>query len=193
MKDEGIHPWWHVRLYADGRLIWAVQIQSDEGEGEPQVSQWIEQRLTPEGVELLRSGAVELGRAAKPGRFLPASAWEDPELRSYVPSTYAVCAGALASLPDPAADLLRSTERIPASTSRYVEGAECFELTIDDARALAEILGDAGFDDPQAGDTALYSSDANDVTVEYHDRLGAHPLAHAPPTNRQPQAAQNSP
>jgi hypothetical protein len=40
-------------------------------------------------------------------------------------------------------------------------------VTIEDARALAEILSGAGFDDPRASDTALYSSDANDVTVEY--------------------------
>ena len=167
MKEGAIQPWSHVRLYADGRLIWAVEVDPDEVEGRPDVSVWIEQRLTPEGVELLRSGAVELAWAGNPGRFLPASAWEDPELRPYVPSRYAVCAESPGSLPDPAADLLRSTERIPPAASRYIEEAECFEVTIDHARALAEILSDAGFEDPGAEDTALYSTDTNDVTVEY--------------------------
>ena len=167
LKDAEILPWSHVRVYADGRLIWAAEVDPDEVEGGPDVSVWIEQRLTPEGVELLRSGAVELGWAANPGRFLPASAWEDPELRPYVPSRYAVCTGSLFSLPDPAANLLRSTERIPAGASRYIEGAQCFEVGIGDTRALAEILSDAGFPDPRAEDTALYSSDSNEVTVEY--------------------------
>ena len=169
MEDGSIPPsfWWHTNLYADGRLIWATEVPADPGEGGPKVSVWIEQRLTPEGVALLRSGAVPLGRGTLLLGQLPASAWEDPDLRPYVPSTYAVCAESLASLPDPAADLLRSTERIPAGASRYIEGAECFEVTIEDARALAEILSGAGFDDPRAEDTALYSSDANDVTVEY--------------------------
>ena len=40
-------------------------------------------------------------------------------------------------------------------------------MTPDDARTLAAILSDAGFDDPGAEDTALYSTDTNDVTVEY--------------------------
>ncbi|HJS25912.1 MAG TPA: hypothetical protein VJ913_02155, partial [Actinomycetota bacterium] len=136
MKDLSTPPgtWWHHRLYADGRLIWASEIAG----GGPTVSVWIEQRLTPEGVELLRSGSVEFGWPADPGRYLPASAWDDPELRPYVPSRYAVCTGSVASLPDPAADLLLlSTERIPGGTSRNIERAECFEVTTEDARALA--------------------------------------------------------
>ena len=71
------------------------------------------------------------------------------------------------SLPTPAADLLRSTQPISADSSRNLDGARCFDVTIEDARALAAILSDAGFDDPRAEDTALYSTDTDDVTVEY--------------------------
>ena len=70
-----------VYVYADGRVIW-YRVGSS----------MFERRLTPDGVDLVRSGAVH------PGGFLtssqvPASAWADPEIRAYVPATYAVCHG----------------------------------------------------------------------------------------------------
>jgi hypothetical protein len=153
MTDGGIHPWYSVNLYADGRLIWARGLITNPG---PTVSVWIEQRLTPEGVELLRSGAVELGgQAENPGEQLPVSAWENPELRPYVPSNYALCpwggnnkwmkdnppAARLRVLPAAARDLLRGAE--PPTDP---DGDWCFKVTIEDARALAEILSDAGFE-----------------------------------------------
>ena len=152
MSDGGIHPWYSVNLYADGRLIWARGRITNPG---PAVSVWIEQRLTPEGVELLRSGAVELGgQVENPGEQLPLSAWENPELRPYVPSNYALCpwgpnqwmkdnppAARLGVLPAAAQDLLRGAE--PPSGPA---GDLCFKVTIEDARALAEILSDAGFE-----------------------------------------------
>ncbi|HKN80376.1 MAG TPA: hypothetical protein VJZ98_03460 [Actinomycetota bacterium] len=152
VSDGGIHPWYSVHVYADGRLIWARGLQTNPG---PTVSVWIEQRLTPEGVDLLRSGAVELGgQAENPGEQLPVSAWENPELRPYVPSNYTLCpwggtkwmkdnppAARLRVLPAAARDLLRGAE--PPSDP---EGNWCFKVTIEDARALAEILSDAGFE-----------------------------------------------
>ena len=146
LSDWGIHPWYAVNLYADGRMIWARGLTTNPG---PTVSVWIEQRLTPEGVELLRSVAVPLGgQFENPGQLLPVSAWEDPTLRPYVPSRYAACllggfeppSLAMELLPAGAQDLLRGTER-------PVKGFPgCVEVTIEDARALAEILSDAGFE-----------------------------------------------
>ena len=137
MSDSGIHPYYAVNLYADGRLIWARAVWPNPGGHGPQVSGWIEQRLTPEGVELLRSGAVPLGgQFENPGEELPVSAWEDPTLRPYVPSKYAVFAYGVDKvlLPEPAADLLRRAERTGA-------------LTIEDARAFVEVLTGAGFEE----------------------------------------------
>jgi hypothetical protein len=44
-----------VNLYADGRLIW------DRWDGSQQLPGWKEQRLTPEGVELMRSEFISTG------------------------------------------------------------------------------------------------------------------------------------
>jgi hypothetical protein len=82
ISDWGIHPWYSANVYADGRLIWAR-------EGGPG---WIEQSLTPEGIELLRSRAVELGgQYEAPGSGLPESAWADREIRAFVPARFAFC------------------------------------------------------------------------------------------------------
>jgi hypothetical protein len=137
LSKNGIHPWFAVNVYADGRLIWARQRKNFAEDGE--VSSWIEQRLTPEGVELLRSGTVPLGgHFENPGEQLPVSAWEDPTLRPYVPSKYAAFVyGAdqlLALLPEKAANLLRGAVRTG-------------EVTTEDARALVEALTAAGFEE----------------------------------------------
>ena len=94
MKDSGddLGSWYAVNVYADGRLIWSRQVEIIGAAGWPIVPRWIEQRLTPEGVELLRSGAVSLGgQFENPAQGLPASAWEDRTLRPFVPWRYAAC------------------------------------------------------------------------------------------------------
>jgi hypothetical protein len=51
-----------IYVYADGRMIW----------GREGLPVWLEQHLTPEGVELVRSGAVRLdGQSLDPGSPLP--------------------------------------------------------------------------------------------------------------------------
>jgi hypothetical protein len=157
MKDGGsnLGSWYAVFVYADGRLIWTRQVPVPEV-GEI-VIPWIEQRLTQEGVELLRSGAVPLGgEFENPAQGLPASAWEDPTLRPFVPWRYAAClihridgsptpSLAVDVLPAEAKDVLRRSPWAGASQRR-----PCREVTLEDARMLVEILSDAGFE--QIGD-----------------------------------------
>jgi hypothetical protein len=176
---------------------------------------YLEQRLTPEGVELLRAEVVSTGlvdhdlnlygdvglpreglyfgyidfrnqdrgvhvtwgddilhgvpptpeqrsalirldeRLENPTSWLPASAWEDPEIRAYVPSSYSVCLAGkqglgldrvLALLPSKAADMFRTQKNTP---NEYTNAAGtfrvwCSELTNDEARALERTLDDAG-------------------------------------------------
>ncbi|HLA93250.1 MAG TPA: hypothetical protein VJO36_06940 [Actinomycetota bacterium] len=205
-----------VHLYADGRLItWA---ESDPPEGANPGS-FLEQRLTPEGVELVRSEIVSTGlfgrdlalvndhsrwwfwgtiavregdrlvsvewttpyygedlpgraeatpaqanaleridaQLADPSAWLPTSAWEDREIRAYVPSRYEVCFGPwpnasvgpadepsriLTVLPAPAADLLRAQDWTPEGVSGSDQS--CSDLTTDEARSFVEALSDAG-------------------------------------------------
>ncbi|HZD17174.1 MAG TPA: hypothetical protein VE669_03430, partial [Actinomycetota bacterium] len=49
-----------LHLYADGRLIWE-KLGEDYAGGDPTPTGLIEQRLTPEGVELIRSEVLSLG------------------------------------------------------------------------------------------------------------------------------------
>jgi hypothetical protein len=191
-------------VYADGRMIW--QRLSNPATG------LVEQRLTPEGVELLRSEVLSTGlvdhdrhlegayglyfgqidvragdrtvrllwgdccdhstslenkemptpeeasalqgldaRIEDPAAWLPASAWQDPEMTAYVPSRYSVClegqpgdglAYVLSSLP-PHADALLRTHGIRRSDYTNLVGSHvmwCSDLATDDARALAGIL-----------------------------------------------------
>jgi hypothetical protein len=206
-----------VFVYADGRLIWQ---RFGDPTGADEYSKGyttglLEQRLTPEGVELVRAEAISTGlfdrdlhmtsgqgltygavdvrkgdllvhvawgdvgdpgvtremptpeqasalrrldaRLADPASWLPASAWEDPKIKAYVPSGYSVCyhgaqsqglsqeqelSLALAPLPPAAADLLRTQDRTRGQAPTFVYW--CSNLTNEEARALARILDDAG-------------------------------------------------
>jgi hypothetical protein len=162
MTDSGTHPRFSVNVYADGRLIWFRQ---DQGE---YPNAWIEQRLTPAGVHLLVSGVLPLGvQFEDPGEQLPAYVWEDPELRPYVPSRYAVLPSRDIGrfLPAAALDLIAGTERAVQAIRRTGEshgwiaqrfgavvGAPdgvgeglIFQVTVEDARSIAQILSNAGF------------------------------------------------
>jgi hypothetical protein len=132
-----------TNLYTDGRLVWAMI--SSQG-GCCRVSAWIEQRLTPMGVKSMED-LPPWGE--NPGEQLPVSAWEDVELRPYVPQRYAILPRSLGLFPAAARDLLRGTETFCKQLWHGQGWIECFQVTIDDARALAEILGDAGFEGPE--------------------------------------------
>ena len=181
-----------IWVYADGRLIFLREANIPQGANHL-LTGFLEQRLTPEGVELLRSEIVAKGllgpdqqalgsepvpfgiqikvrngnqlvrvnrardvkrlvaRLADPASWLPASAWEDREIRAYVPSRYVVCYGdgewppqrieqsrILTLLPAPAAELLRAKDR------REEGHTYCSDLTTEEARALAKALDDGG-------------------------------------------------
>lgn len=210
-------------LYTDGRLIWSRL--SDP------VTGIVEQRLTPEGVELLRAAVLSTGlfdrdrhltgghglrfgqiqvhtgdqvvrvlwgdccdpessreetemptpeqaeallqldvRIEDPGSWLPASAWEDQEMRPYVPTRYSVCYDTdlgieldrvLASLPRKAEDLLRSWDRtferlpVPLGNGNGLD-IWCSDVTTEQARALASILEDAGVGSRDLGSERIF-------------------------------------
>ncbi len=125
-------------------------------------------------------------RLADPASWLPASAWEDPEIKAYVPSRYYVCYGAqqgiglsrvLASLPRPAEDLLRTWGRTQSEyggpSPETTFDIWCSHVTTEEARALAQILEDAGIQERDFGDELAYEvqsrdpSDGMDVTVSF--------------------------
>jgi hypothetical protein len=197
-----------VQVYADGRLIWERLGGGEDDYAIEYSTGLLEQRLTPEGVELVKAEVLSTGlfdhdrnlgyvgnmyfglievrdgdrlvrvgwgdqapedvarevptpeqvsalqrldaRLADPASWLPASAWEDREIRPYIASRYTVCAEGdpsieltrlLALIPAPAEDLLR----VKDWTSGEWEGTTyyCSQVTTDEARAVAEALDEA--------------------------------------------------
>jgi hypothetical protein len=149
-----------VYVYADGRVLWSF------------LGPTYERRLSPAGVDLVRSGAIEpsgfLGAClACAGPALPAGSWADTEIRQYVPSRYAMChfeltrfqlSRFLDRLPSFAKEILRGKQQpYRGFTDTIVDAGgpaqpelqpriDCWEVTTGDARALDEVLSDAGFD-----------------------------------------------
>jgi hypothetical protein len=206
-----------LNVYEDGRVIWQKLGDLSEG-GDRRATGLIEQHLTSEGVELIRSevlstglldrdryfvgaylpyfGAIEVpdgdrllqvswgdigprtgpetpatpeqadaikelgARLEDLASWLPASAWEDRELRPYVASRYSVCYEAeqgvgldrvLASLPQTVEDALRPLERTHGEyggDSGFGFGPAydywCSTVTTEQARGLAGLLDAAG-------------------------------------------------
>ena len=137
---------YHARVYADGRLIW----QYDD-------SLWLERRLTPKGVDLVRSQPGLLERS-HPGlviafESLPESAWEDPQARQYAAPLYGVCTSreGIRHLPQRALNLVGDYANAEAVERGEVEffgggnGSTCPEVTLEEARELDRILRDNGY------------------------------------------------
>lgn len=125
-------------VYADGRVISWSEGQEPYG--------YREQRLTPEGVDLVRSGAIQAKDLFRPHR-VPASVWgPNRTMRPYVPYRYAICQayGTLNDLPAAGADLLRGKLRT-FDVGMGGPGWDCYDVTTEQARALDWILIDAGF------------------------------------------------
>ena len=195
-------------VYADGRLITLRK-------------GFLEQRLTPDGVELLRSEIVSSGlehyppapgpwihnviqvrigdrlvgyhasfperlleRLADPASWLPASAWEDRQIRAYVAPRYSVKYHArpktlersriLSLLPAPAEDVLRAKDAVPELGQL---GSPAFppllpittyssNLTTEEARALAQALDDAGLKPYRRLGELVYSFEIPGTSVD---------------------------
>ena len=150
-----------ARLYADGRLIW---FRYDIGNEPYSSTGYLEQRLTPEGVELVRALAgepVDGDRRLDPRTLpdqLPANAWADITVRPYVPSGFAACLmhenwedpfqestltlpEKLAVLPAAAAGILRDREEVPSDS--YGATSHCLGMTTAEARLLDAALRNA--------------------------------------------------
>lgn len=152
-----------VFVYADGRVISQRAIAAS-GSGMTN-----EQLLTPEGVALVRSGAVRAMDFLSSSSPVPAGAWEDAEGRPYAPARYAVCfyqegadanpgtvnggyeypSTVLRFLPSRAREILTGREHV---YGRGEDAVECSEVTTDEARDLWPILDGIRVEDA-GGDT----------------------------------------
>jgi hypothetical protein len=212
-----------VWLYADGRMVSLREGAVAAGANEV-TSGFLEQRLAPEGVELLLSELLETGLfdrdrslwsahspwaivrvqrgdalvrvtwddprstgefsqgdtaatpeqvkaieqvdalLADPGSRLPTNAWDDPRIRAYVASKYAICSGYRPDVgPDrggPTIDASRILELLPPQLARLVRargwtswsgGQNCSVVATEEARNVAGALEDAGLEQTGGG------------------------------------------
>ena len=175
LQTVGIHPWHYIQVYADGRVIWSRQTGFTGNSRTSSTTGWLERRLTPEGVDLVRSGAIRLADLDAPSQ-VPASLWEDPDTKPYVPSRYAVCAAwtqeTMRLLPQRTQDLLRGQTDEQAvqigeayfSWLRGERGVACPEMTIEEARALDRIFLELGFERSETAWGLYYDIKARDVS-----------------------------
>ena len=118
----------------------------------------LERRLTPEGVDLVRSGVIRAedlaGLSVLHG--VPASAWADAEARPYAPARYSVCF--VISRPDDeevpsATDVVRAMDLLPSRANALPPWNRpdplhpgCVVVSTQDARAFTGILSEEGLE-----------------------------------------------
>ncbi len=166
-----------ARVYDDGRLIWYMLHAGPAGSNAYSTG-YLEQRLTPVGVAMVQAHAdlAEKDPLALV-EWLPPSAWEDREVRAYVPPGYAACLVAtspamrfgqllLESLPTTAADLL-SAEPLTWPVGAP-PGWDCRGLTTEDARSLDAELRSAGLEQSEERNRYVlqYQFEGGEVTLE---------------------------
>jgi hypothetical protein len=173
LKTVGTHPWHSIQVYEDGRVIWSQQIGFTGDSRTASTTGWLERRLTPQGVDLVRSGAISLEELDPPSH-VPAGVWEDPEAKPYVPSRYVVCAAwsqeTMRLLPQRTQDLLRAHKdkqtvyNGEAIFSQLGRGVACPEITIEKVRALDKIFLEVGFERSETAFGLAYDIKARDVS-----------------------------
>jgi hypothetical protein len=147
-----------ARLYADGRLIWNRYYGSQNS----RTTGYLEQRLTPEGVEIVK-GETDLAMK-EPLELLdrlPLDVWQRWAPMPYVPSGYGICLNAqgppLDQAPDDVAlETAQLLTMLPASISSLLAGREyvspiewdqeCIAQSTEEARVLEWVLREAGYD-----------------------------------------------
>lgn len=149
---QGLHFGGHIELRDANRVVhvtWGDGIGTWRGVPGPDV---IKETATPEQASALMRLDSRLADLAS---WLPASAWEDPQTKGFVPSSYSVCYQGgdevellrlLALLPPAAGDLLRVQENKPMPYTNLAGtfSSWCSELTTAEARKLERILDGAG-------------------------------------------------
>lgn len=155
-----LHVGW-VYVYDDGRVVWHPDSHAALRVGTEPLRGILVQRLTPNGLELVRAGVIEPRTLLVDRDDVPMDVWSDPTPDEYIPSSYALChdegngrTGAIGDvgaildrLPLELQTLLRGTERTithydnGAGAGRDREtmpgrGVDCFVLSPEQARAV---------------------------------------------------------
>jgi hypothetical protein len=156
----------YVLVYGDGRVIVYPDLHAVipgpfdwSAEWNPGFEGLLERRLTADGLDLVRSGAVQpsaflpdervVGAAGTESKTsLPAGTWADPGFTPYVASRYAICdwergasaEAALGRFPASVRPLLRGKEQTYTNPGLFMAPElaprECFEVSAEESRFL---------------------------------------------------------
>jgi hypothetical protein len=163
-----------VQLYADGRLIWDYDYPAGSSK---RSTGYLEQRLTAEGVELLRRHPAGVEKDPwNLDAWLPPSAWADRTIRPYVPSRFGACVAVIRpdapieerewgtpGVPEPIEDLLGLLPQRGAALLRgrtpvppLDDSEQCLGMTTAEARQLDQALREGGLsEDGNASDQVV--------------------------------------
>jgi hypothetical protein len=142
----GCRKWYHTFriVYADGRVLWWNSLRSSGGGDYVK-----ERRLTPEGVDLVRSGVEP--------DDLPDHAWADATASPYAPPRYSICFWANGLRDQSAAPLIPAVDLLPAAAKALLSGNDgdplhpgCLVVGTSEARAFDDILSEEGLEAPPA-------------------------------------------
>ncbi len=159
--------WGSMQVRIGDRLV------SVDWSGPPGSPDWLQGRPAPATPEQASALGHLTEALSDPASWLPASAWEDRQIKAYVPSRYAICYWRPGEPPAYESELLepsRVVRLLPAGAEALLRGKDrayeiwnwnntallepgmCSEVMTEEARALAEIFRQAGFGrDPLAG------------------------------------------
>lgn len=140
-----LHVGW-VYVYDDGRVVWHPDANAALRVGTEPLRGILVQRLTPNGLELVRAGVIEPRTLLVDRDDVPMEVWSDPAPDEYLPSKYALCYNKETDGVGVIGDVGAIRDRLPPNLQALLRGTERTVTTYDNgAEAGAGAGARAGF------------------------------------------------
>lgn len=118
-----LHVGW-VYVYDDGRVVWYPDSHASLREGTEPLQGILVQRLTPNGLELVRAGVIEPSTLLGGRQELPIDVWSDLTPDEYLPSKYALCLTDETGRVGAIGDVGAIRDRLPLDLQTLLRGTE---------------------------------------------------------------------
>jgi hypothetical protein len=118
-----LHVGW-VYVYDDGRVVSYPDSHASLREGTEPLQGIVVQRLTPNGLELVRAGVIEPRTLLVDRDDVPIDAWSDPTPDEYLPSKYALCHNEGTDRVGVIGDVSAIRDRLPLDLQTLLRGTE---------------------------------------------------------------------
>ena len=118
-----LHVGW-VYVYDDGRVVWHPDANAALRVGTEPLRGILVQRLTPNGLELVRTGVIEPSTLLVDRDGVPMEVWSDPAPDEYLPSKYALCHDGGNGFTGHISDVSVIRDRLPLGLQPLLRGTE---------------------------------------------------------------------